>query len=193
MEIKIAICGTLRSGKDTVANMIQDNHDFCKFAFAEGIWATIELLFPEVYAKRQNEKPRKLLQDLGQGIRKIDPDVWVRYTFNRIKEVGAERVLVTDLRQPNEFDALKKAGFFIIRVNAEPEIRIERARAAGDNFNFQDLLHETEKHVQSFRVDFDIYNNTTLEDLENQVQTAFEEAKFFAQTHNPKGGKIGGF
>lgn len=185
MEVKIAICGTLRSGKDTVAELIQQKGLFTSFAFAEGIWATIELLFPDIYEKRFEEKPRKLLQNLGQGIRQIDPDVWIRYTFNQIETVGAKRVLVTDLRQPNEYKALKTAGFYIVRVNAEPEIRIARAKAAGDNFNIQDMLHETERHVEQFDVDFDIENNGTLEELEDKVN------EVFAQIKNRKGDKKG--
>jgi dephospho-CoA kinase len=174
LELKIALCGTLRSGKDTVAEMIGKD-GFSKFAFAEGIWATIELLFPEVYERKFEEKPRKLLQDIGQKMREVDPDVWIRYTFKRIEQSGAKRVLVTDLRQPNELEALKAAGFFIVRVNADPEIRIARAKAAGDNFNIQDMLHETERHVERFHVDFDIENNGTIEELGEKVNHMFSE------------------
>lgn len=181
-EIKIALCGKFRSGKDTVADLIQDNHDFCKFAFSEGIWATIELLYPEIYAKRHKEKPRKLLQEIGQKLRMVDPDIWVNYTFKRIKQVGANRIIVTDLRQPNEFSALKEKGFFIIRVNCELEIRLERAKAAGDNFTMQELLHETENHIDYFRVDFDIFNNGTIEELLEQTEKAFREAEFYTKT-----------
>lgn len=192
-EIKIALCGTIRSGKDTVADTMRDNWKFASFAFAEGIWETVRLLFPKEYAS--GGKPRKLLQDIGQKMREVDSDVWVRYTFNQIDEVGASRVLVTDLRQPNEFEALKADGFFIVRVNAEPEIRIARAKAAGDNFQMQDLLHETERHVENFNVDFEIINNGTFDELERQVFKAFKEAEFKAkglQYFNPKGDNGGG-
>ncbi|WP_427036541.1 AAA family ATPase [Cytobacillus pseudoceanisediminis] len=193
-EIKVAVCGTLRSGKDTVANWFKEKEKFTSFAFSEGIWTTGRLLFPHEF-NNPKVKPRKMLQDLGQKLREIDPDVWVRYTFNRIEEVGANRVIVTDLRQPNELEALKNDGFFIIRVNAEPEVRIERAKAAGDKFNYQDMLHETEKHVQGFQVDFDIDNNGTIEELESQIEKAFEAAVYRAkglQHYKPKGGTQGG-
>lgn len=193
--VKIALCGTLRSGKDTVADMFREKYKFTSFAFAEGIWETIRLLYPQIYARRHKEKPRRLLQEIGQKLRMVDENIWVNYTFQRIEEVGASRIVITDLRQPNELEALKADGFFIVRVNAEPEVRIARAKAAGDNFDMQDLLHETERHVEKFRVDFDISNNGTLEELESQVEAAYEEAEFLAkglQYYNPKGGHGGG-
>lgn len=175
LETKIAICGTLRSGKDSVAKLIRSKEDFYTFAFSEGIWATIKLLFPKEYAKRHEEKPRKLLQDIGQGMRQVDSNVWIQYTFNRIIHSGAEKVLITDLRQLNEYEALKEAGFYIVRVDARPEVRIARAKAAGDNFNIRDMLHETERHVQNFKVDFDIDNNGTFEELDKQVIEMLEQ------------------
>lgn len=185
LVVKIALCGKMRSGKDTVANFLCENHGFKGFRFSEGIWDTIRLLFPHIYARQ--EKPRKLLQDIGQKLREVAPDVWVNYTFNKIEEVGANRVVVTDLRQPNEYHALKEQGFFIVRVSAEDGIRLNRILTENDNFDIQDLYHETERHVDGFNVDFEIQNKGTIEELLQQSQEAFEEAVLYA-----KGGKQGG-
>jgi dephospho-CoA kinase len=187
LVVKIALCGKMRSGKDTVANFLREKHKFTGFRFSEGIWETIRLLYPQIYAKRHKEKPRKLLQDIGQKLREVDPNIWVNYTLQQIEEVGEIRVVVTDLRQPNEYLALKEQGFFIVRVSAEDGIRLNRILAENDNFDIQDLYHETERHVDGFNVDFEIKNNGTIEELLQQSQAAFEEAVLYA-----KGGKQGG-
>ena len=173
-QTKIALCGQLRSGKNLVANMLNEIEHFEEIAFAEGIWETIALLFPDQYDKVN--KPRKLLQELGQGMRAIDADVWVKRLMQRAEKLKRHNIVVTDLRQPNEFKALREAGFFIIRIESSIEARIARAEANGDKFNYNDLLHETEKHVSGFDVDYVIENNGTIEDLRKSVEKAFQQA-----------------
>ncbi|HZW68599.1 MAG TPA: AAA family ATPase [Pseudogracilibacillus sp.] len=185
MEVKIALCGKLRSGKDTVADYLKDNHGFTSFRFSEGIWRVGRLLYPQEFNGQQ--KPRRLLQEIGQKLRMVDENIWVNYTLNQINQSSEDRIVVTDLRQPNEWEALKREGFFIVRVNAEPEVRLERAKAAGDKFTLQDMIHETEKHVDRMRVDFDIDNNGTIEDLIEQSERAFIKAQNLSSKNSRKG------
>lgn len=173
--IKVAICGKMRSGKDTVADMLKMNMNVVPFAFSDGIWATVRLLYPEIYARKDEEKPRRLLQELGQKMREVDPNIWVNYTFENINFSVADNVIVTDLRQPNELEALKREGFFIIRVNADEEVRLERARKAGDNFSLTDLQHETEQHIDNFEVTYDLDNNGNKAELHEEVAKVTEE------------------
>lgn len=172
-RIKVAICGGLRSGKDTVGDMIRNGIDAEQFAFSEGIWRMVEIFFPDDYAERHTHKPRTLLQQLGQKLRQIEPDIWVNYTMNKIDEI-ADNVVVTDMRQPNEYQALKDAGFIIVRVVADIPTRFERAAAAGDTFDIRNLTHETEQHYPYFEVDYEIDNNGNLDDLTQQVTDIVE-------------------
>ena len=172
-RIKVAICGGLRSGKDTVGEMIRNGIDAEQFAFSEGIWRMIEIFFPEDFANRHIHKPRTLLQVLGQKLREIEPDIWVDYTLNQINKIS-DNVVVTDMRQPNEYQALKDAGFIIIRVNAHILTRIERAASAGDDFEESNMNHETEHHYPLFEVDYEIDNNGSMNELSHQVTDIVE-------------------
>lgn len=165
---KVAICGKIRSGKDTVAEIFINN-GFKRFFFADGIGKTVNLLYPELVAKG---KPRKHLQGVGQAVRTFDPDVWVNYAFKQIEASGADKVIITDLRQPNELKALREAGFFIIRVYASKEVRLERARRLNDNFDPADFEHETEAFIDGFVVDLEIINEGTLDELVAQAYAA---------------------
>ncbi|MFB5588490.1 hypothetical protein ACE41I_17510 [Bacillus cereus] len=78
------------------------------------------------------------------------------------------KVLVNGVRQPNEYQRLRDEGFIIIRVNASDDLRIGRARNAGDVFTEADLGHETESHIDTFEVDYEINNDWNLVQLYDQ-------------------------
>ncbi|GEK57160.1 hypothetical protein CHL76_02375 [Marinococcus halophilus] len=174
-ENKIAICGKFRSGKNTVADIISGQYGMTQFAFSEGIWATGRLLFPEDF--NGNQKPRKLLQDVGQKLREVDEDIWVRFLFNNIEASGEKDIVITDLRQPNEMKYLRENGFFIIRVGASLGTRLNRATEAGDRFTKVTAEHETESYLNDFDVDYSINNDGTLEELHEQVKDAMDKYK----------------
>lgn len=174
--IKLALCGRLRSGKDTAAQYLTLFYDFQPFAFADPLKRYLHEIFPHV---PREPKPRALYQAFGQKLRELDPDVWVNLTMHKIDEYLRQytcdcsplkpRIVVTDCRQRNEYARLKDAGFKFIRVNAPDELRIRRAVEAGDNFTVHDLTHETELLVDSFDVDYEVHNDRTPEYLYGQL------------------------
>ncbi len=174
-QLKIAICGRIRSGKDTVADYLCDNHGFRKFRFGDGIREVGKILYPEEFAKG---KPRAIMQGVGQALRQYDPDVWVNYLFNSVKRSGADRVVISDMRQPNELARVKAEGFFVIKVVASEETRIERGIKKGDIFKPEDFYHETESHVDNFDVDLTIHNEGTLEELLRAAEGAYRLANY---------------
>jgi dephospho-CoA kinase len=178
--MKIAVTGEIRSGKDTVCEYIQEQYPKMeKLYFAEGIREIIERYFPESMANGQ--KPRKHYQDIGQFMRTIDIDVWVNQVNDKYRYLNRwrniEDFICTDLRQPNEYEWLKKNGFTVIKVECEPELRIERMKASGDKFEMQDLVHPVEQQIKALPSDYIISNNTTLADLYEQVDFILNELK----------------
>lgn len=176
--VKVGITGGIRSGKDTVAEYIVDviklhytdtTHSI--LGFADGITDLIEMFMPDLL---EGGKPRKAYQEIGQTLRKFDPDVWVNYALNTIEMTeqvypGAH-IIVKDVRQPNEAEALRDQGFVIVKVLANEDERIRRAKAQNDVFDLEDLQHETEKAIDEITPDAIIYNEGTLEDLYYTVE-----------------------
>lgn len=180
MEIRgvsIALTGEMRSGKDTVGQYLIEEYGFKRFAFGDGIRKTTQRLFPEMY--EQGEKPRKLLQDFGEFCRTFDQNVWVNYLFREMLwndiDPLEDNVVITDLRQPHEYDALLEAGFTIVRVNTKPHIRKQRIISSGERFDQEAFQHDTEKHVREFEVDYELNNNGTPDQLLEQVDAMIQD------------------
>lgn len=173
-KMKIALFGKMRSGKDTVGEMLINDYGFRRFAFATGIGQIIEEYFPEAMAEG---KPRHHYQFIGQQLRQLNPDVWINYLLREVKdyEMSANDgknplVVVTDGRQSNEAIKMKEEGFTIVKVEAPDELRIKRIEEAGDVFTPELFEHETELEVDKIEPDYIITNDSDLKNLEDAVQ-----------------------
>ena len=156
--VKIAICGPLRSGKDMATAYLSLFYGFTPYAFGDSLKAFLFEIFPNV---PREPKPRHLLQRFGQIMREIDENVWLDACLRKIERNNDSLVLISDLRQPNEYERLKAEGYVIIRIQADLETRVRRAIEAGDDFSADDLTHETETNLDKFDVDYCVDNNTT--------------------------------
>lgn len=178
--MNIVICGRMRSGKGETSSRLCSEYGFTEFAFGDGLKTVCRSLYPEQFA--DGRKPRALLQGFGEDARKYDRHVWTRKCFATIEEFAQQakeggkpfRAVISDLRLPTEFEECKRRGFVIIRVTAPDGIRIHRAIESGDKFEYSDLVHETESHVDSFEVDYEIINDGTLEQLHAKIDAVME-------------------
>jgi len=193
--IRIALTGRMRSGKTTIADHLWLKHDFAKVSFASSLKLTADRLFSHLYEPiyedcpfseggrtvKDYRKPRALLQELGQKMREIDEDVWIKQAEQDVKLAEAWRgtagVVIDDLRQPNEYEWARANGFIIIRVEADEALRLKRAEQEGDSFSAEDMAHDTEQHVDGFSVDYTIVNDGDMNDLERQVDEIMGEIK----------------
>ena len=93
-----------------------------------------------------------------------------------IERDGLENIVITDVRQQNEVDMLRRAGFIIVRVNANHQTRLKRMVACGDVFDMVDLNHETELYIETCKVDYEIFNDGNIEGLYQQIKQLLKEA-----------------
>jgi dephospho-CoA kinase len=179
--VKIALTGKMRSGKDTVANHLYIKYGFSTVAFGDALKKNAHATFPWV---SEFSKPRALYQKFGQLMRQeFDEDVWIKHAERAVKgaidfnvNTGSEEigVVITDLRQTNEYEWARANGYTVIRVTAPDEDRLWRAKLAGDDFTEADLEHETESHIDSFESDLDIVNDKDLDDLKYKIDAIME-------------------
>jgi hypothetical protein len=96
---------------------------------------------------KQWPEVRRFMQALGKSVRDvIGEDAWVQATAKRIVKTGAQYVVVTDVRYPNEADWIHGQGGKLIRV--------VRTTADGSEFdNGVGKEHDSEKYVETLRAD----------------------------------------
>ncbi|MCU5554846.1 AAA family ATPase [Bacillus cereus] len=169
--VLIGIAGKMRTGKDTIARLMSKDR---RGSFQRGAYADeLKVHVDRKYGKQEGGKRRALLQKEGQDERKKDSRVWIDKLNKKIealRKVG-KNVVVTDLRQLDELEDLRSQGAYIIRVNVDDEIRKQRILDAGDEFKEEDFYHETEIMIDQMEVDYEIYNNSGLIQLVQQLDT----------------------
>ena len=201
-SIKIAICGQIRAGKSTASEHLVHNHGFQPVSFGAELKSHADKLFAfsDVYKSEPividdeqfggtrtigKRKPRRLYQDFGEKMRELDPSIWIGHVAEKVRLIeliaaanGEQaRIVIDDLRLPIEYEWALANGFVIVRVNAPDELRIERAKAAGDDFSEEDLTHETEQYVDGFSVDYDVLNDGSTSELERKIDELMSEIK----------------
>ncbi|MCY9372687.1 dephospho-CoA kinase [Bacillus haynesii] len=183
--MKIALTAPLRAGKSLAASYISLHYDFQPFAFGDELKDAFHRAFPHV---PRNPKPRAHYQKFGQWAREaFGEDVWIDALMPKIAaylerhpcDCGStalkNRVIIDDCRQPNEYKRLKDEGFVFVRITAPAELRIERAKKAGDQFDLADLEHPTELAVNSFEVNYEIDNAGKPEELYEKLDAIMAE------------------
>jgi len=176
--VRIAFTGKMRSGKTSAADYLWIGRGFEKISFASPIYRIVDDLF----GSDENGKQRELLQAVGQNMREIDPDVWIRQAEKslRIYEdyLSTKGVVIDDLRQPNEYEWARANGFKIVRMISTRGTRKARAKMLNDIYGEQAFEHETEQYSDKFEVDYEIFNNGgNIDVLKRQVDEIIGEIK----------------
>lgn len=176
-QLKLAIVGQMGSGKDTIAQMIvreyeqRTNETMYPIAFAEGIRNLIAEYLPNMYADGIGRTKRFAMQYIGEALRTLDKDVWIKYALAQVGE--DDSIIITDCRLQHEAEALREEGFKLIRIITDDSCRIKRLIERGNgNTTIEEFYHATEKEAPWITGHFHINNNsgTNLDDLGVQVR-----------------------
>jgi len=179
----IGLSGYARCGKDTVAEYLVDNYGFKRVAFADGIRNALLAINPfvpnhtslnEIVAAegwevaKLNPYIRQMLQNFGVHARENwSQGFWVDLAF---KQFTGGKVVITDVRFPNEYDSIVATGGDIVRIMREGVAPINGhvSEIALDNHEFKHTIHN----------DSDLLNNNgTIEELVEKVKVILTNLK----------------
>jgi hypothetical protein len=151
----IGVSGRRRSGKDTFAGHLIEKFDFQRVAFADLLRNTLLDTDPYVSSPHGDTEllsvllaecggweglknnpdwsgdTRRLMQNLGVSVRNnIGSSTWVDAAMAHISKIcdAGGRVVVTDMRFPNEVESIRAAGGLIVRIN-RPSLRLDTGSA----------------------------------------------------------------
>lgn len=131
----------------------------------------------ETFLESLKMTPRKLYQSIGKNLRRIHPNIFVNgmfvhYTKTNMQCIAHNRFrneypdwVITDVRFPNEVEAIKKRGGIVVRLLRDTEVY---------------STDESEISLDGYK-DFDyiIDNNYDKDNLVNAVKSLLKELKLY--------------
>lgn len=199
----IGIVGFAGSGKGTVGDILVNDHDFTKLSFADAVKDATSAIFGwprHLLEGDTNESrefretkdnfwsarlgrdftPRLAMQLMGTeaGREVFHQNLWVDVVERRIKHKQEwefeDNFVIPDVRFPNEIEAIRKWGGFIVRVirGLDPEWyeAAERANKEGNtDIMSKYCIHYSEWAWIGQQFNYLISNNGTLPMLEADV------------------------
>lgn len=194
---KIALLGRSGAGKDTFADFLVEERNFRKLFFAEPLYSIANEVFG------MTRKNRELLQDIGIALRGVDEEVLVNNLRKRVEEAekdGVENIIITDVRQENEFNALKDMGFVFIYIDADLDKRMERIALRDGIVIDDEYIKRVETNPaetgcdgllnDSSLIAMHISNNRSLESLKEDVFVIDDNYELLEKASGKKGEKF---
>lgn len=182
-KLKIAISGKARVGKNSVAELIVKHsgidNSLCKIiALADPMKHIAELIFPEakkeclygqselrseIISEKYKDKDgrpltyRQFLLDLGAFGRMYNDNIWLNLLVEDAKKNNNQIYVISDCRFTNEWEYLKNAGFYMIRIKRPIYTKIN------------DISETQQDSILDNDFNLVINNDGTLEDLSNYI------------------------
>lgn len=163
---QIGLMGKAGSGKTTAADILED-YGYARASFA----GRLRDVAGEIWGAEGHSRDR--LQRLGVAVREIDEDAWVNALFNYNAQRFARhaRLVIDDVRFPNEYWRLRSEGFVLVRIEAHRTQRVDRLLANGKLQDEAQLEHVSETALDDVIPDYVVTNTTTKGKLEEQLVT----------------------
>lgn len=174
----------MAAGKSTISDYLIERHGYTRASFA----GRLKQVASDVYSpglpiqkgatypvtnqhngRSEERTGRQLLQQLGQVVKELDRDFWVRWLLSDLEGQEGPFVL-DDLRFHFEADALEREGWVIVKVEAPEAVRRERYKALyGREPSEAEMNHASETGVDSvlanLTIDGTAYVNENADDI----------------------------
>lgn len=176
----IGLSGWARSGKDTVASYLVEQHGFVRVSFADQMRTALYNLDPKIDLagyrislraavdligwedlKSQSDDVRGLMQRMGTevGRRLWGEDFWVEAAMRLV--LPDTNIVISDVRYPNEADAIRRRDGQVWRITRDG---VGPANS-----------HDSETSLNTYPFDQYIANNGSIEATWAYVENLFDK------------------
>lgn len=167
----IVVFGCMGSGKDTVSDII------CHFNKDSKIY-NIGYLCREVMKVSSvssvwKNRERELAQKISAQMKSVDKNILNEYTYANTILDGVSIPIICGGRTKDDYLYWKQKGFYIIGVDIDENIRLERLKSRDGKYDTETMKDKTESEVRWIIdnvADTVIMNNGTLEELKFNVK-----------------------
>jgi hypothetical protein len=208
----IGFVGFIGSGKDTAADYLVNFHGFRRDSFASTLKDAVANVFGwdrtmlegRTKASREwrdqvdtwwanrlsipNLTPRWILQQWGTEVcrKSFHDDIWIASLENKLRSTPDD-IVITDVRFPNEINAIHNAGGKVFRIKRGPEpdwfndavnynqgptnMSWSLSKMRLDNLK----VHASESSWIGLKLDAEIDNNNSIDDLFEQLRSQVED------------------
>lgn len=182
----ISLTGYATSGKDTIADILVEKHNYVKLGWSDTLYDILYETNPLIPVDdghvrlqeliddvgwtdaKKNPEVRELLQRLGtEGIRKsLGEESFISATLPKAREsmLRGKNVVITNTRFPNEAKAVNSEGGIIVKVSRPGVEKVNK--------------HSSDQGLAFDYASLEIENDGTIEDLEEKVSVLQNSLKF---------------
>jgi dephospho-CoA kinase len=179
-KLVLAFAGKLASGKAVCQKYITEkyNADNTKFSTA------LRNILTRLYLPISRENMQNLSLDLRN---RFGSDVLAKAIAEDVKNSQQDIVVIDGIRRLDDIISLKDIpGFYLISIEAEPQLRYERMKVRNENVGdanktFEEFLKDNQREAELQIPDvmaaakFNLNNNGSLPELYNQIDKILEE------------------
>lgn len=163
--MNIGIMGKFSAGKSSVARELEDSYDFFRVSMVSNLKAIVGSAYGTLDKSQvvevtnsdgdtEHKTIRELLQDLGQAMKGVDRNIWLRWMLKDTEDLIGYQLVMDDVRLQFEVDALRDAGWYIVKLVIPEDVRLQRFFALyGRLPTTSELSHETEIELEHVDVD----------------------------------------
>lgn len=147
--------------------------------YLEELYSFYDLTEDEIKDSVYGDEVRRLWQRFGTEVfRNENPGFWIDQAETDLMEMGAERVVFTDCRFPNEAAWVHSLSYHTGYASSVWQIARPGHEADPED-------HSSESHVGLMEEEITVHNDGSLEDLAVPVSTALEFTKLNAYYQAP--------
>lgn len=187
--IIIGLTGTLGAGKGTVVDYLVSNKGFAHYSVRN--WLLDEI------RRRGLPENRDSMFNLANELRALHHSSFIIDQLYTAADNAGKDCVIESIRTPGEVESLrKKKNFFLIAVDADPELRYQRIQLRNsetDDISYEVFLENEKREMSSADparqdlrkcielADTLLMNNSSKEELYSQLENVLEKTETFTE------------